>query len=199
MLTHARELVSKRERRHDRRRLYAPRIHWASWLQTGGEEEEALPNSGRKANRQGTSGEHPEDDADTDLLIPQSSIERSRTGDRDLENYVPVTRKPTEISQPPKARSKEEALGDRQPFSLKLRGHLADSIEWIQASEDLVYAFKLSVATFLVTWPAFVASWNTWFSVYRGRKWPSLLIHVQMFRGNGSRSTTRRVELYGVL
>lgn len=35
-------------------------------------------------------------------------------------------------------------------------------------SEDVLYAIKLTVAVFLVTWPAFIHHWNTWYSLNRG-------------------------------
>ena len=53
-------------------------------------------------------------------------------------------------------------------LSLRLRGQAADILEWIQHSEDLLYAMKLGFAVYLVLWPAFVASWNTWYSLNRG-------------------------------
>jgi hypothetical protein len=55
MLNHSREIVEKRQARHDRRRLYAPRINWRKWLTSGGEEDMfALPANARKEARTGT-------------------------------------------------------------------------------------------------------------------------------------------------
>ena len=66
------------------------------------------------------------------------------------------------------------ALNDsQQKMNVKLwlssfREVTADAIEWIQDSEDFAYAVKLSIGAFLVTWPAFVPSLNSWYSLYRG-------------------------------
>jgi hypothetical protein len=35
-------------------------------------------------------------------------------------------------------------------------------------SDDVLYAIKLTVAVFLVTWPAFLHHWNSWYSLNRG-------------------------------
>jgi hypothetical protein len=55
MLNHSREIVEKRQARHNRRRLYAPRINWRKWLTSGGEADMlALPANARKEARTGT-------------------------------------------------------------------------------------------------------------------------------------------------
>jgi uncharacterized membrane protein YccC len=41
-------------------------------------------------------------------------------------------------------------------------------IEYLVGSEDVLYAIKLTVAVFLVTWPAFLHHWNSWYSLNRG-------------------------------
>ena len=166
MLRHSRELVGRRQQRNGRRRIYAPHIKWSKWLYTGGEEDEALPNTGRKDNRKGTSNEREDDDDDEvgslnstrSLLVHQGDLEKN-----------PIPRK---IEEESKKQVKESRAQDSErqkiPYSLRLRGQAADVLEWIQYSEDLLYAMKLGVAVYLVLWPAFVASWNTWYSLNRG-------------------------------
>ena len=164
MLRHSRELVERRQQRNGRRRIYAPHIKWSNWLYTGGEEDEALPNSGRKGNRQGASDEREDDEDDAESLNSKQSLLAHQ---RDLEKNA-VT---PEILQAKKPENLSKAQGverDDTPYSLRLRGQAADALEWIQHSEDLLYAMKLGVAVFLVTWPAFVAPWNTWYSLSRG-------------------------------
>ncbi|KAF6224387.1 hypothetical protein HO133_010964 [Letharia lupina] len=165
MLKHSRELVGRRQQRNGRRRIYAPHIKWSNWLYTGGEEDEALPNSGRKGNRQGASDEREDDEDDAESLNSKKGL-LAHPGDLEKNALTP------EVKEDAKQRERESRARDfeRQeiPYSLRLRGQAADALEWIQHSEDLLYAMKLGVAVFLVLWPAFVASWNTWYSLDRG-------------------------------
>ncbi|KAK1256074.1 hypothetical protein MKX07_008333 [Trichoderma sp. CBMAI-0711] len=55
---------------------------------------------------------------------------------------------------------------------------LADVFEWAQDSDDLFYALKLSFAVFLVSWPAFVPSWNAWYASVHGSWAPLQLIFI---------------------
>ena len=169
MLKHSRALVERRQHRKGRRRVYAPRIKWSKWLYTGGEEDEALPDSGRKGNRKGVSDEHGDDEDDVESLNSKKSL---LAHPRDLENN-PVPRTIKEDAKKEDKQQKNKSRGrevERQgnPLSLRLRGQAADVLEWIQHSEDLLYAMKLGFAVYLVLWPAFVASWNTWYSLNRG-------------------------------
>ena len=166
MLKHSRELVERRQQRNGRRRIYAPHIKWSKWLYTGGEEDEALPNSGRKDNRKGASNGGEDDDDDDvgslnstkSLLVHQGDLEK---------NPIPREVKGETKKQIMKLKAQDsERL--KMPYSLRLRGQAADVLEWIQYSEDLLYAMKLGVAVFLVLWPAFVAPWNNWYSLDRG-------------------------------
>lgn len=164
MLKHSRELVERRQQRNGRRRIYAPRIKWSNWLYTGGEEDEALPSSGRKENRQGASDEREDDEADAESLNSKKSL-LAHQGD--LEKNA-VTPEVLQATLPEKVSKAQGCEHEDTPYSLRLRGQAADALEWIQHSEDSLYAMKLGVAVFLVLWPAFVASWNAWYSLNRG-------------------------------
>ena len=170
MLTHSRELIEQRQQRHDRRRVYAPRIKWSKWLNTGGEEDEAVPAPARKATKQGnTKPEEDDDDAESlDSRIKKISS-RKRT---DLENAID-TNVQEESSAKEQARRLPEHKGTtsregNDSLGLRLRGNAADTVEWMQDSDDVLYALKLGFAVMLVTWPSLVASWNTWYSLNRG-------------------------------
>ena len=169
MLKHSRELVERRQHRKGRRRVYAPRIKWSKWLYTGGEEDEALPDSGRKGNRKGFSDAREDDEDGVESLNSKKSL---LAHEGDLENNsVPRIVKEDAKKEAKKQRNKSSGLEfERQgnPLSLRLRAQAADVLEWIQHSEDLLYAMKLGFAVYLVLWPAFVASWNTWYSLNRG-------------------------------
>ena len=173
MLQHSRELVDRRQARNDRVRVYAPRIKWASWLSTGGEEVEALPNAGRKANRKGEADHAGDDDADGKSLNSTKSLLPNRSNG-DMENLTSshaVKKEPKPdvndktSNQTSSAKTHET---EAKTLILRLRGRAADLVEWLQESEDLLYAAKLTFAVSLVLWPAFVAAWNTWYSLNRG-------------------------------
>ena len=165
MLKSSRELVERRQRRNGRRRVYAPRIKWSNWLYTGGEEDEALPNSGRKRNRQGTSDEREGDEDEVESLSSKKSL-LAHDGDLEKNAVIPEVKEEAE-NREKKVRVRKFERPETS-YSLRLRGQVADVLEWMQHSDDLLYAMKLGVAVFLVLWPAFVAHWNTWYSLNRG-------------------------------
>jgi uncharacterized membrane protein YgaE (UPF0421/DUF939 family) len=163
MLNHSRKLVEKRQKRHDRRRLYAPKLQWRKWLTSGGEQDmNALPTKGRKDARTGTMNETSEDDrsaqnSEVNLLKKPSDEEAAPP------NAETPSSKPAIEAKPVVGRVKYEGT-----ITQRLRNHLADAVEWIKASEDVLYSLKLTVAVFLVTWPAFLSAWNHWYYVNRG-------------------------------
>ena len=167
MLKCSRDLVDKRCRTRGMRRLYAPEIHWRRWLSSGGGETEALPTAGRKAARQGDSDDHANDTDD----FHEIEDEKARTVLRDVE-AVGNNEIREEQSSIEHGSSQYQATPtqDVVSLSLRLRGYMADLIEWIQSSEDFIYALKLTAAVFLVTWPALVPSLNMWYSLNRGGK-----------------------------
>lgn len=172
MLKHSRALVERRNQRHGRRRFYAPRIKWSKWLYSGGAEDEALPTPARKANREGKSDALDDDDDEAVSLDSERPLIAKHSKD-DIENN-------DDLQTPHEGTANEHGLASnllgfkgiafprKISFTLQLRGQAADVLEWIQSSEDVLYAAKLAVALFLVLWPAFVASWNTWYSLNRG-------------------------------
>ena len=194
MLMHARTLVEKRIDRHGRRRIYAPHIHWRKWLYTGGEDE-ALPASGRKAARQGSTDGDVEDEGDfndskENLIKRPQDVEQSNTFRNEADRSSAIRREGGSMSGASSSsegadRWSRSALAScfvrrksqngrpdvgfaPSSLTLRLRGRLADATEWLKHSEDAHYAIKLAAAGFLVTWPAFVPSLNLWYSLNRG-------------------------------
>ena len=204
MLKESRELVQHRQQRHGRQRIYAPHIRWSNWLYTGGDEDEALPTTGRQSKRRGTVDENAEDndDDDAESLKSRKSL-LARRKEKDVEKNDDPAIELGQLNTSSDRRGVTEAIGtfgganshgsandfghssvnkcltSRDPGniknkdqhlsrSLRIRGQAADALEWIQNSEDVLYAVKLGVAVFLVLWPAFIASWNTWYSLNRG-------------------------------
>ena len=170
MAKRSRHLVQMHKERRGRRRLYAPRIRWRKWLYSGNQEDEALPTSGRKEARRGVLQDHDEDELGTgskseDFLVPkgqEADLEKAP----EKKDCGTATRQPSPLPQRMGAIDKE--FSEELPTFSRVRARLADTIEWLQESEDLSYAFKLAIAAFIVTWPAFVASLNKWYYLYRG-------------------------------
>ncbi|EHK97286.1 putative Uncharacterized membrane protein [Glarea lozoyensis 74030] len=167
MLRHSRIVLERRQARHKWRRLYAPQINWRKWLASGGEEDMlALPDNARKEVRTGKVNSDDEDG---------SSFTRSDDGllrRTDLESTTPLEVSEDSRNGGPKPDRKlqKTAPKPKQPksFISRARNGLADIVEYLHDSDDVIYAIKLAVAVYLVTWPAFVASWNTWYSLNRG-------------------------------
>ncbi|KAL6715214.1 hypothetical protein ACLMJK_007478 [Lecanora helva] len=169
MLKHSRELVLRHQERRGRRRLYAPRIRWSKWLYTGDAEDEGMPAPARTANRQGNTNDADDDDDDDDSLASRTALipkEERKDVEKNAGLSSPAT--PSFKTKIPSMTKKTEVTDKNMPRMLRLRAVAADTLEWIQTSEDVLYAMKLSVALFLVLWPAFIASWNTWYSLNRG-------------------------------
>lgn len=169
MLYHSRAIVEKRQARHERRRLYAPRINWRKWLISGGEEDSlALPESGRKDIR---TGKRKEDDADndsgsvdsSDKLLTKKDVESAPAENLGSNTSRSIPRATQDCND-----TDADSRLEKATISHRLRNGLADIIESVASSEDLLYALKLTIAVFLVAWPAFVAKWNSWFSFNRG-------------------------------
>ncbi|KAF7931723.1 uncharacterized protein EAE98_004459 [Botrytis deweyae] len=160
MLRHSRVLVERRQERHDRKRIYLPQINWRKWLQSGGEADMlALPDSARKDARTGKKKDTDAGDA--------ASIDSGETllAKKDVESATPKKEPPTPSSKATDKTVKRKKKGTRM---FRLRNELADAIEYLVGSDDISYAVKLTVAVFLVTWPAFLVQWNTWYSLNRG-------------------------------
>ncbi|KFY65709.1 hypothetical protein V496_02370 [Pseudogymnoascus sp. VKM F-4515 (FW-2607)] len=158
MLKHSRKLVEKRQERHEKRRLWFPRIHWRKWLTTGGEHDMlSLPDQGRKDKRQGKSEDQHGDKG------PHETKAKVKTGDLEAGGQMAPAQEPS----PPKATKKVKLNEEKSRFA-RLRIKLADFVDGVAGSDDVEYAIKLTIAVLLVTWPAFVGKWNMWYYLNRG-------------------------------
>jgi hypothetical protein len=164
MLKHSRVIVEKYQARNGRSRIYAPRISWRKWLISGGEEDIlALPEAGRKDAR---SGKKDNDAPDNDS---SEATKKSLLKKNDIESASPEEPQSPQAATNanPEALKKVDKPQNRSLIHT-LRNGFADTIEYLSTSEDFYYAVKLTIGVFLVTWPAFVHSWNTWYSLNRG-------------------------------
>ncbi|KAL6883950.1 hypothetical protein HDV57DRAFT_436869 [Trichoderma longibrachiatum] len=196
MLRHARQLVEQRQRRHDRTRIWMPQyssLRW--WLRTTGElDSMVLPEGARKAARRGDlAGDNSPKAESKDPAGVLDREKQPRGGATDEEagpTAVPqpegvLTRRKTNRRK--KGEDKEKRLkfkrNDKRvncpdSWILKIRGTVANVFEWAQDSDDLFYALKLAFAVFLVSWPAFVPSWNAWYASVHGSWAPLQLIFI---------------------
>ncbi|KAI4284627.1 MAG: hypothetical protein L6R38_001257 [Xanthoria sp. 2 TBL-2021] len=187
MLQTSRSIVLQRQARHGRRRLYAPKIKWSKWLYSGGEELEALPTGGRIRGRSGEEDKKANDVADVDTVDSEENLVKSASAKQDLEQGTKSAQRAPKSCPQPNMQPTMPASdpGNDVGLILRLRARLADGLEWAQRSDDLLYAFKLSVAVLLVTWPAFFAHWNQWYSLNRGL-WAALQLVFVMEVSIGS-------------
>jgi hypothetical protein len=169
ILLYSRKLVEKRQK-HQRRRLYAPNIHWERWLYSGGDGNESQFARGHNAKMEArrsptpndSGAEDEADDTDTPDALSRR-LEEARGLRRRRQRSAGGS--PISTSSQRNNSPDEEVPSTR---SLRIRGLLADAIEWMQHSEDLLYAFKLTIAALLVTWPGLVPSLNNFYSSNRG-------------------------------
>ncbi|QSZ33635.1 hypothetical protein DSL72_005203 [Monilinia vaccinii-corymbosi] len=162
MLRHSRVLVERRQELHDRKRLYLPQINWRKWLQSGGEADMlALPDGARKNARTGNKNDD-DDDVDDGASVDSGNTIQAKN---DVESAMPKKETPVQSPKTPGGTVKRKKKGTRM---FRLQNRLADIIEYLVGSDDISYAIKLTVAVLLLTWPAFLVQWNTWYSVNRG-------------------------------
>lgn len=183
MLTHVRILVEARQARKDRVRIYWP--HYTSlreWLSIGGESDAmVLPDNARKSARSGAQEADEGQSYDKEEEVAAragGSIRSSRsdveTGRHDSSEETSPSEKEGRVKKSKAQRKAEVSPG----WIMKLRAGLADAIEWMQASDDLEYALKLTVAVGIVTWPGFLPSWHEWYTTVRGVWAPLQLILI---------------------
>lgn len=170
MLRHSRNLVAQRQARHNRRRLYWPNISWKKWLATGGERDiNALPENARKEARSGYGLK--QDPRERDDSPNDSDEQLLKHTTRDEETANGLTKLPT-YQEKGKIPMRKGPLKSEASNILWLRGLAADTVEFFADSDDLAFALKMCIATFIVSWPAFVPSLNAWYNSVRG-SWAS--------------------------
>ena len=125
--------------------------------------------TGRKLNRRGKSEElDDEDDEVTSIDSKRKLLSETADLEQDPSSTAEQQKLENTTKEAPKDADTSRDRGQRLSKSLLLRGKAADGMEWLKDSDDLLYATKLAVAVFLILWPAFVASWNSWYSLNRG-------------------------------
>jgi hypothetical protein len=196
MLKHCRVLVERRQARRDKRRIYFPKISWKKWLKTGGEKDvNTMPDNARKEARagHGTREETLKNDED-----PLANTEHLNSQKRDEEAGL-APEKPKELPVQGKIpRRKGPQKSENTSTSLWLRGLAADAVEFFADSDDLAFALKMSIAGWLITWPAFVPSMNAWYASVRA-SWASLQLILVFEVSVGTSIQGFMLRVFGVI
>jgi hypothetical protein len=200
MLRHARELVDQRRKRRDRARLWLP--HYADlrqWLSTSGEDDaRVLPETARKEVRTGkTRKPAPSPDSADNNSTSEDPLLWQKDDEENNRQSLKVEKPETRQKPPAPARTKTPKSRYAGPVS-RLRGLAADALEWAQRSDDLVYALKLALAVFIVSWPSFVTSWRAWYGEVRGI-WAPLQLVLVFEVSIGTSLFIFFVRLFGVI
>lgn len=202
MLRQARYLVEQRQRRHNKSRIWIPHLSsLRKWLRTAGERDSmVLPEGARQAARRGDLAGRPSasQSKDSSSILendeqqPGERITDEEAGSTTTSRYLKALRSRKTKSKKKEKKGREKGQAEKHQRSkhghekkvaldswiLKLRGKAADGLEWAQDSDDLAYALKLSFAVFLVSFPAFVPSWNQWYGDVHGVWAPLQLIFI---------------------
>ena len=178
MLRLSKELAALRSKHARFRSVHLPRIHWQKWLYSGGQEEESLsPNErlGISDHKLDRSKDDKDSAASSLNLLDEAHFDRGS----DFNNKERARQSAPAGVHPALSQSSDAPGWRNLRKSLigNTRGPLADALEWAQHSEDLSYAFRLTIATYLVTFPAVVPSLNAFYSHDRGT-WAALQLMV---------------------
>ncbi|KAL7938148.1 hypothetical protein V8C35DRAFT_142676 [Trichoderma chlorosporum] len=217
MLRHARQLVEQRQRRHNRPRIWIP--HYSSlqkWLRTAGERDSrVLPEGARQAARRGDLVDNSppiSESKNSGHMVNSEAQPRGRVSDEEtgptIASRISKTLRFRKTDGKKKQKKREKHTRSEQNYQknedcpdswgLWVRGKAADLLEWAQDSDDLAYALKLSFAVFLVSWPAFVPSWNAWYGRVHGVWAPLQLIFIFEV-AIGTSLVTFAVRLFGLV
>ncbi|KAF5019611.1 hypothetical protein F66182_8377 [Fusarium sp. NRRL 66182] len=201
MLCHVRKIVEQRQARNDRTSFWLPRhINIRQWLTTGGESDGfVLPDTARKEVRRGKVP--PGSTTKGQSHHKHSDSKPTRFGAKDEEKGIrfaepePRASRKTVFKESQGAETSDSKTSSKM---LMLREKLADALEWVQDSDDLAYALKLTFAVLALSWPAFVASWNNWYSSIRGI-WAPLQLFLVFEVAIGTSFHVFFIRLFGVL
>ncbi|KAH6958257.1 hypothetical protein DER45DRAFT_612779 [Fusarium avenaceum] len=171
MLKHVRKTVEQRKARKNRASVWFPQhTNIQQWLTSGGESDGfVLPQAARKQARRGKASPGSKSKVHTQHGGKDGKPVLAKVIDE--EKGIRFAEPESQMSQRNVIESKQETeRPDTMATSklLKIRGKAADILEWIQDSEDLLYACKLTVALLLLSWPALTSSYGEWYQLIRG-------------------------------
>ncbi|KAF4345349.1 Lactobacillus histidine kinase [Fusarium beomiforme] len=200
MLHHVRKTVEQRQTRHDRATIWFPKhVDFRQWLLTGGESDGfVLPETARKEARRGKSTTNKS----------KNKAHQSKKDSNPAEPKGKDEEKGIRFAEPVLHTREERNFEEKQPrenpqpqdssMVLRIRGSAADALEWMQDSDHLKYALKLTLAIMLLSWPAFVTSTRVWYSVMRG-VWAPMQLFLVFEVAIGTSFHVFFIRLCGVL
>ncbi|TQV98718.1 Malate transporter, aliminium toerance [Cordyceps javanica] len=193
MLRHSRTLVELRQQRNTRPHLWLPRFaDLSQWLSSGSTDSSPPATESSPGSTRTDSDAPRELNSAAEQNASTETMHRARSGDDEIASPVPSS-VDTDEQHNHATKTRPKA-----PWFERLRHGAADALEWAQNSEDLVYSAKLSIALFLVTWPALVPSWNQWYAEVRGI-WAPLQLILVFELAIGTSLTVFFVRLFGVI
>ncbi|KAL2754270.1 hypothetical protein ACRALDRAFT_2108179, partial [Sodiomyces alcalophilus JCM 7366] len=176
MLHYTRDLVEQRQRARFWTKIHIPQLsRWRQWLSTGGGEYDAmvLPQSMRKGVRSGRGS--------TKEKKERKESERGGDGPDGPDGQDGRDGRERPVSSRKKRAKRKRQAAPRRGLGDAVRHArtvAADMYESLQYSDDALYAMKLVVAFFLVSWPGLVPSWHNWYIEVRGVWAPLQLILI---------------------
>jgi len=174
MLKHSRALVEARQGRGGKRGLHWPDVGLAKWLSAGSEGTEAILASEPLHSHEEVDEEDEEDPSQwKNTLVDPGARDWAMISKQQESDSRPNCEWKTQIA------SKKLEKG-QMPWSLKARGALADFIDWVKHSDDVIYAFKFAFGVVLVSWPAFVHKWTLWYENARAGMIHNPLSHAML-------------------
>ncbi|KAG6167669.1 hypothetical protein E4U35_003954 [Claviceps purpurea] len=185
MLRHARKLVEKRQRRHNRCRIWVPQLRdFRKWLATGGETDATmLPEQHlRVVSSRDQQNDTPLHENDGDAP-PMAARDEESAPNRDQREKISDDsarrrRKERGEKRAKDHRHRRHRSKDQASITNRVRAAAADTIKWVKNSNDFHYALKLAIAVFLVTWPALNTASSAWYFDVKGVWAPMQLIFV---------------------
>ncbi|KAH6710434.1 hypothetical protein VD0002_g2229 [Verticillium dahliae] len=192
LLRYARLLVEKRHRRHRMSIHFPEYFGWRQWLSTGGERDAmVLPQTMRKKGRSGripTPKEESRMEEEGTVEELDRPLARQRADVESVPNVLEASfqhAKPP-FPTPPKAKGEAKKKKKKEKrraaasggIVSRIRARVADVYESLQRSDDAIYAIKLAIAFFIISWPGFIPSWYEWYANIRGVWAPLQLILI---------------------
>ncbi|KAF5666196.1 histidine kinase [Fusarium heterosporum] len=201
MLKHVRKTVEQRQARHNRASVWFPKhISIQQWLTSGGENDGfVLPEMARKQARRGKAPPGSK---------PKSHTRRVSKDGKHILSEAKDEEKGIRFAEPePQAeqkcdteKSQEARVSETKTTSrlLKVRGKVADILEWVQDADDLGYACKLTLAVLIVSWPGLAHFSNEWYSSVKG-VWAPMQLFLVFEVAIGTSFQVFLVRLIGVV
>lgn len=140
MLKHGRDLVKERRKHKSKHRIHFPSLALIrKWLRTGGEEEGT-----RFGQRFKTVADY------------------RQANDKKKIDDTQVTEKHENTLQ-----QCADRINHGSSRIIRLRETAADIVDWFMYSDDIHYAFRLTIGVLLVTFPAFIEETAHWYYLAR--------------------------------